>query len=282
MLIRIVLLLVSLVLAVSVQAQVLQPVPGLQARVTDNAGLLPEARRTALEARLASFERQKGTQVAVLTLVSTAPEPIEAYSIRVVDAWRLGRAGVDDGVLFIIARDDRRMRIEVGRGLEGALPDARAKQIIADVVAPHFKAGDYPGGIEAGVEAILALLSGEVLPPPPPADEGRKGDTEEWLVLGLVATVIGGGVLRALFGRLLGAGLAGGVVGVGAWLISGALLIGLVCGVLAFIFVLAMGAGGRGGVGGPWIGGGGGSGSRGGGWSGGGGGFGGGGASGGW
>lgn len=281
MLIRIVLLLLGLV--ASVQAQELQPVPRLQARVTDNAGLLPEARRTALEARLAAFERQKGTQVAVLTLASTAPEPIEAYSIRVVDAWRLGRAGVDDGVLFVIARDDRRMRIEVGRGLEGALPDARAKQIIADAVAPRFKAGDYPGGIEAGVEAILALLSGEALPPPPAVDEGRKGDTEEWLVLGLVATIIGGGVLRALFGRLLGAGLAGGLVGVGAWLISAAWFIALVCGVLAFIFVLAMGAGGRGGVGGPWIGGrGGGFGSRGGGWSGGGGGFGGGGASGGW
>lgn len=281
MLIRIVLLLLGLV--ASVQAQELQPVPRLQARVTDNAGLLPEARRTALEARLAAFERQKGTQVAVLTLASTAPEPIEAYSIRVVDAWRLGRSGVDDGVLFVIARDDRRMRIEVGRGLEGALPDARAKQIIADAVAPRFKAGDYPGGIEAGVESILALLSGEALPPPPAVDEGWKGDTEEWLVLGLVATIIGGGVLRALFGRLLGAGLAGGLVGVGAWLISAAWFIALVCGVLAFIFVLAMGAGGRGGVGGPWIGGrGGGFGSRGGGWSGGGGGFGGGGASGGW
>lgn len=281
MLIRIVLLLLGLV--ASVQAQELQPVPRLQARVTDNVGLLPEARRTALEAQLASFERQKGAQVAVLTLASTAPEPIEAYSIRVVDAWRLGRAGVDDGVLFIIARDDRRMRIEVGRGLEGALPDARAKQIIADVVTPRFKAGDYPGGIEAGVGAIVAVLSGEALPPPRAADEAQEGSTEEWLVLGLVATIIGGGVLRALFGRLLGAGLAGGVVGVGAWLISGALLIALVCGVLAFIFVLAMGAGGRGSVGGPWIGGGGGGfGSRGGGWSGGGGGFGGGGASGGW
>lgn len=281
MLIRIVLLLLGLV--ASVQAQELQPVPRLQARVTDNVGLLPEARRTALEAQLASFERQKGAQVAVLTLASTAPEPIEAYSIRVVDAWRLGRAGVDDGVLFIIARDDRRMRIEVGRGLEGALPDARAKQIIADVVTPRFKAGDYPGGIEAGVGAIVSVLSGEALPPPRAADEAQEGSTEEWLVLGLVATIIGGGVLRALFGRLLGAGLAGGVVGVGAWLISGALLIALVCGVLAFIFVLAMGAGGRGSVGGPWIGGGGGGfGSRGGGWSGGGGGFGGGGASGGW
>ena len=281
MLIRIVLLLLGLV--ASVQAQELQPVPRLQARVTDNAGLLPEARRTALEARLAAFERQKGTQVAVLTLASTAPESIEAYSIRVVDAWRLGRASVDDGVLFVIARDDRRMRIEVGRGLEGALPDARAKQIIADAVAPRFKAGDYPGGIEAGVVSILALLFGEAVPPPAAVDEGWKGDTEEWLVLGLVATIIGGGVLRALFGRLLGAGLAGGLVGVGAWLISAAWFIALVCGVLAFIFVLAMGAGGRGGVGGPWIGGrGGGFGSRGGGWSGGGGGFGGGGASGGW
>lgn len=278
MLIRI--LLVLLCLVAPARAQELQPVPPLAARINDGAGLLSASQRDALEAQLAAFEKQKGAQVAVLTVASTAPEPIEAYSIRVVEAWRLGRTGVDDGVLFIVARDDRRMRIEVGRGLEGALPDARAKQIIADVVAPRFKAGDYPGGIEAGVGAILALLSGEALPPPA-LDGPGEGGTEEWLVLGLVATVVGGGVLRALFGKLLGAGLAGGLVGVGAWMITGTLLIALGCGALAFVFVLAMGAGGRSGMGGPWIGGGG-FGSRGGGWSGGGGGFGGGGASGGW
>ncbi|WP_328824983.1 TPM domain-containing protein [Zoogloea dura] len=282
MLIRI--LLVLLCLVAPARAQELQPVPPLAARINDGAGLLSATQRDALEAQLAAFEKQKGAQVAVLTVASTAPEPIEAYSIRVVEAWRLGRVGVDDGVLFIVARDDRRMRIEVGRGLEGALPDARAKQIIADVVTPRFKAGDYPGGIEAGVGAILALLSGEALPPPRAADGSGEGGAEEWLVLGLVATVVGGGVLRALFGKLLGAGLAGGLVGVGAWMITGALFIALGCGALAFVFVLAMGAGGRGGMGGPWIGGGGGGGfgSRGGGWSGGGGGFGGGGASGGW
>ncbi|KAB2962122.1 TPM domain-containing protein, partial [Zoogloea sp.] len=222
MLIRVLFLLLCLV--APLQAQELQPVPKLVARVTDGAGLLSVAQRDALEARLASFEKEKGAQVAVLTVASTAPELIEAYSIRVVDAWRLGRAGVDDGVLFIIARDDRRMRIEVGRGLEGALPDARAKQVIADVVAPRFKAGDYPGGIDAGVGAILALLSGEALPPPRVESDGGQGGTEEWLVLGLVATVVGGGVLRAVFGKLLGAGLAGGLVGVGAWMITGTLL----------------------------------------------------------
>ena len=142
----------------------LQAIPALQAHVTDTIGLLPEARRAALETRLADLEARKGAQVAVLVVASTQPEDIAAYSIRVVEAWKLGRAKVDDGVLFLIARDDRRLRIEVGRGLEGAIPDAVAKRIIAETVAPRFKAADFPGGIEAGVEALTQLIDGETLP----------------------------------------------------------------------------------------------------------------------
>ena len=126
------------------QAQDVQPLPPLAAHVTDTVGLLSVDRREAIEARLVALEREKGAQVAVLLVATTRPEAIEEYALRVAEAVRLGRKGVDDGVLFVVARDDRRMRIEVGRGLEGAIPDAIAKRIIADVVTPYFKAGDFP------------------------------------------------------------------------------------------------------------------------------------------
>lgn len=271
------------------QADDLQPVPALSAHVTDTVGLLPEARRLALENRLVTLEAEKGAQVAVLVVATTKPEAIEEYALRAAEAWRLGRKGVDDGLLFLVAKDDRRMRIEVGRGLEGAIPDAIAKRIIADVVTPQFRAGDFSGGVEAGVEAIAARVSGEALPVPTARKPG--GDSqfglEEVLVLGMIVTIVVGSVLRAIFGRLLGATMVSGIVGVGAWLLTSALLVGVAGGVVAFIFVLAMGSGGGSRhTGGPWIGGGMGGGGfgrgGGGGWSGGGGGFGGGGASGGW
>ncbi|WP_228111723.1 YgcG family protein [Zoogloea sp. 1C4] len=271
-------------------AQELQPVPALSAHVTDTVGLLPEDRRQALESQLVQLEKDKGAQLAVLIVSTTRPEPIESYSLRVAEAWRLGRKGVDDGVLFIVARDDRRMRVEVGYGLEGAVPDAIAKRIVAEVVAPRFKAGDFPGGIEAGVAALVARINGEALPAPAPsaagADDQQMG-LEEALVFGIIFTLVVGSVLKAIFGRLLGSTIAAGIVGVGAWTLTSVLLVGAVGAVLAFIFSLVAGSGGAGRIGGgPTIGGGfgGGFGGRGGGggWSGGGGGFGGGGASGGW
>ena len=270
-------------------AQELQPLPALSAHVTDTVGLLPEDRRQALEVQLVQLEKDKGAQLAVLIVSTTRPEPIESYSMRVAEAWRLGRKGVDDGVLFVVARDDRRMRVEVGYGLEGAVPDAIAKRIIAEVVAPRFKAGDFPGGIEAGVAALVARINGEALPAPTPnagADDQQMG-LEEALVLGIIFTLVVGSVLKAIFGRLLGSTIAAGIVGVGAWTLTSVLLVGAVGAVLAFIFSLVAGSGGAGRIGGgPTIGGGfgGGFGGRGGGggWSGGGGGFGGGGASGGW
>ncbi len=273
-----------------VRAQDVQPLPQLAAHVTDTVGLLSVDRREAIEARLVALEREKGAQVAVLLVASTQPEAIEEYALRVAEATRLGRQGVDDGVLFVVARDDRRMRIEVGRGLEGAIPDAIAKRIIADVVTPYFKAGDFPRGIEAGVDAIAARVKGEPLPAP--VVRGQDADEamglEELLVVGMIVTIVLGGILRAIFGRLLGAALASGIVGFGAWTLTGVLLIGFAGGLLAFVFVLVMGAGGgTRHTGGPWMGGGMGGGGfgrdcGGGGWSGGGGGFGGGGASGGW
>lgn len=268
-----------------VLAQQVQPVPALSAHVTDPIGLLSVDKRKAIEVRLATLERDKGAQVAVLLIATTQPEAIEEYSIRVAEAWRLGRKGVDDGVLFVVARDDRQMRIEVGRGLEGAIPDAIAKRIIADLVTPHFRKGDFPLGIEAGVEAIAARVSGEPLPAPPQKDKAAFAGLSDVLEPGIVLTLAAGGILRALFGRLVGATCTGVVVGLGAWMLTGAFGIGLVCAVLAFVFTLVIGFGSRARhVGGAWGGGSGGGGwsGGGGGWSGGGGGFGGGGASGRW
>ncbi|NTV09300.1 MAG: YgcG family protein, partial [Zoogloea sp.] len=170
-------------------AQELQPVPALQAHVTDAAGLLSPDRRAALEAHLAAIEKEHGAQVAVLIVATTKPETIEQYGIRVTDVWQLGRKGIDDGVLVLLATQDRRLRLEVGRGLEGAIPDAVAKRIIADIAAPLFRQGDFAGGLDAAVEQIGKLIAGESLPAPKPAsgadDSGM--DLESMAALGMVA-----------------------------------------------------------------------------------------------
>ena len=265
--------------AVLAWAQELQPIPPLTGRVVDAAGWLTPEQRTRLESRLAGIETQRGSQIAILTIPTTQPEPIEAYSIRVVDDWKLGRKGVDDGLLILLARNDRAVRIEVGRGLEGAIPDAVAKRIVEERMIPRFREGDVAGGLEAGVAAVEARLAGEALPPPEPAR--RRGGDGDWIGFALMAALLGGGVLRALLGPLLGTGAAASLVGAGVWWITSSLLFGLGAGVFAFFFLLGMGRGG----GGPWISGGGhggGFGGSSGGWSGGGGGFSGGGASGRW
>jgi len=141
-------------------------IPPLTARVSDVTGTLTADQRAALEAKLATFEASKGSQVAVLLVPTTQPESIEQYSLRVVEQWKLGRKKVDDGVLLIVAKDDRKVRIEVGYGLEGVLPDAIAKRIVEEAIVPRFKAGDFYGGITAGVDRILRVIEGEALPPP--------------------------------------------------------------------------------------------------------------------
>jgi uncharacterized protein len=261
------------------------PVPPLTARVTDLTHTLTADQRAALEAKLATFEAQKGSQVAILVVPSTQPETIEQYSIRVVDQWKLGRQRVDDGVLLIIAKNDRKLRIEVGRGLEGAIPDAIAKRIVSDVIAPHFRDGDFYGGITAGTDRILRTIEGEPLPPPKPtAQSGQDGDWFQPLVIGFVMVMVAGGFLRAIFGRFLGSG----IIGLGAGLLGFALigtLAALIIGVVAFLLSLVGGAlpgRGSGWSAGRGWGSGGGFGSGGGGFSGGGGGFSGGGASGSW
>jgi uncharacterized protein len=271
-------------------------IPPLKARVTDLTGTLSAQQRDALEKTLAEFEAHKGAQIAVLMLPSTQPETVEQYSVRVEEAWKLGRKGVDDSVLLVVAKNDRRLHIEVGYGLEGALPDAIAKRIIDNDITPRFKQGDFYGGIRAGVDRIMRVVEGEKLPPPAahgPAPSG--GFDPGMLVFLFFFVVLAGGVLRAIFGRVLGAGVGAGVAGVAAWMLVGSLAIALGIGVLAFFFMtiagLAGGGSRRGGWGGPfggWTGGGwsgggfGGGGFGGGGFSGGGGSSGGGGASGSW
>lgn len=147
----------------------LVPVPPLSARVIDQVHLLQPQQRQALEGVLAEIEQRTGSQIGVLLMSSTAPEAIEQYSIRVADAWKLGRKGIDDGVILIVARDNpkslRRLRIEAGRGVQGSLTDAQSKRILQDVIAPHFRQNDFYGGLAAGVTAITTLLEQEKLPP---------------------------------------------------------------------------------------------------------------------
>lgn len=249
-------------------------VPALSARVTDLTGTLSAEQRQALETRLAELEARKGAQIVVLLLPSTQPEAIEQFGIRLAEAWRAGRKAVDDGVIVILAKEDRRVRIEVGYGLEGALNDVTARRIIAERMTPRFAQGDYFGGLSSGIEAIAAVVEGEPLAPV--ADQRRNGQSAEgdsWLVWAFAA-VIFASLARRLFGLLGAIGAAGlaGFFALTAFGLLAALAAGAVVFLLSFVppgvFLSAgrFGGGGRGG----------------GGFSGGGGGFGGGGASGRW
>ena len=288
----------ALVLALAAHAQDPIAVPKLAARVTDQTGTLSAAQRDALEAKLRAFEEAKGSQVAVLLVPTVGSETIEEFAGRVADSWQLGRKGVDDGVLFVVAMQERRMRIHTGRGVQGTLTDALSKRIVAEIVAPHFRANDFPGGIQAGVDAILKAIEGEGLPAPAERRPGaQRGDAASsyanFLFLGFFLVPIVAMVLRGMFGRLLGAGVTSGLTGAAAWIVFGSIAFGVVAAVLAFLLTIFSGAGfarsaGRGGWGGGYIPSGGGGWSGGGSWgggggfSGGGGGFDGGGASGGW
>jgi uncharacterized protein len=260
-------------------------VPPLTGRVVDPTGTLSGAAITRIEAKLADFETHKGSQIAVLMVATTQPEDIEQFGIRVAEQWKLGRKGVDDGAILIVAKDDRRVRIEVGYGLEGALPDVTASRIIGDTIAPLFKQGNYDAGVEAGVDRMIAVVSGESLPAPDPKWEPKQ-NIGNYLPVLLVVVVVAGGLFRALFGSIGGSLATGGVVGVVAWLLSHLLPIGLGAGIVGFIVALLIGSSRGwvtgGGWGGGFGGGRGGGGGGGGGFSGGGGSFGGGGASGGW
>jgi uncharacterized protein len=229
-------------------------VPPLQGRVNDLTGTLNAQQRAALEQTLAEFEQRKGAQIGVLLVPTTKPEPVQMFAVRVQESWKLGRKGIDDGVLLAIAKDDRELHIEVGYGLEGVLPDAIARRIIDEEIVPRFKQGDFYGGIRAGTDRIMRVVEGEPLPTPARGTSAEKRSTD-WLVPLLFFVLFFGGILRAILGRFLGGAVAGGLAGAAGWLLMGSLFMGILFAAIAFIAILAGGGrragyGGLGGLGG--------------------------------
>ncbi len=252
-------------------------VPKLSSRVTDLTGTLSIEQTSALEKKLAEFERRKGSQIAVLMLPTTQPEDIAEYGIKVADLWQVGRNSVDDGIILIIAKDDRKLRLEVGYGLEGVVPDAVAKRIIAETITPFFKKDDYAGGIDAGVTQIMQLIEGEPLPAATPETKPVQADASILMVM--FGGMLAGFILSLIVGRVMGGVLAASGGAALATLLYGFSFGVIMIALMIFFFVVIRNRGGG------WTSGGGGGfggGSGGSSWSGGGGGFGGGGASGSW
>jgi uncharacterized protein len=269
-------------------------VPPLTGRVVDKTATLSGSDIASLDQTLRNFEARKGSQVAVLIVPTTQPETIEQYSIRVAEAWKIGRRKIDDGAILVVAKDDRKLRIEVGYGLEGALTDVTSKRIIDEVIAPKFRSGDFAGGISDGVNRILRVIDGEPLPAPASRQQQITGFLSQLDPLNpfvIVAVIVVGGIFRGLLGRLFGSLATGGLVAALFWFIAASLSLSAITGFIAFLVTMfsdAMTSSGGTGRGGGWISSGGGgysggsSSSDSGGFSGGGGSFGGGGASGSW
>lgn len=266
--------------ALFVHAQDLQPIPELWHRVTDLTNTLSTTEVEQLERKLQAVESDKGSQIAVVIVPTTEPEPIEDYAIRLAEQWKIGREGVDDGVILLVAKNDRRIRIEVGYGLEGAIPDATAKKIIDTYITPNFRQGNFYAGINEGLEALVSAVQGEELPEPSPQSTSTEDSDIPYFFLVIVFVIIGQ-ILSKKMGKWKGLS-----IGAGGALVTGLIFAGLAAAFImifmyVFISLLAL-SGGRGGRGGYYGGGFGGRGGGGGGFSGGGGGFGGGGASGSW
>lgn len=283
--------------AAVVWGQAVLPLPELSSRVIDQTETLDAAQQAALESRLATFETQRGTQIVVVLVPTTQPEDIADYTQRLSDAWKIGRQDVGDGVLFVVAKNDRRVRIATSKTLEGAIPDLVARRIIDQAVTPAFRRNDFAGGIEAGIDQIITRVTGENLPLPEagggPEDAGFA--PMDLLIFLVFAVPMFSAVLRSLFGNKLGTLLTGASAGAIAWVLTAVVWVAVGAGLLAMLAALffqmlpSMPSSGRGRRGGDWGGGGFGGGGHGGGWSGGGGfssggggNFGGGGASGSW
>ncbi|MGO4223491.1 YgcG family protein [Lysobacter sp. TAF61] len=280
----------------SLQAQQLAPIPAMTSPVVDTTGTIDATTRQQLEAQALALQQRKGSQLQVLMVPTTAPEDIAQYAVRVFDEWKVGRKGVNDGILLVVAKDDRRVKIEVGYGLEGAIPDATSSRVIQEYLVPRFRAGDYAGGIADASGALVKLIDGEPLPAPMADHAPARGNGGSGWLFALFVAFIVAQIARGIFGRapsllrgVIGAGAAGGI----AWLISSMMVVGGIGAAIGFFMGLASvpsgrfardrGHGGFGGWGGGGFGGGGGGGfGGGGGWGGGGGMSGGGGASGSW
>ena len=261
------------------------PVPALSQRVTDLTGTLSTTDIQQLDSKLGKLEASKGSQIAVLLIPSLEGEDIADFGIRVADKWKVGRKRVDDGVILIVAKNDHKLRIEVGYGLEGAIPDAIANRVITEIITPKFREGDFAGGINAGVDQLIRLINGEPLPEPAKRTGGNPAALGSAFIFSLIGGLIGGALLSMFVGRTGGSLLGAVGAGVAGWLLSGILMLGIFN---AFIVLSMLGGRSRGGGwssggwGGGGFGGGGFGGGGGGSWGGGGGGFGGGGSSGSW
>lgn len=255
--------LLALVLLWACSALALVAVPPLTGGVVDQTGTLSAGDIASLTQKLKDLETRKGSQVAVLIVPTTEGEAIEQFSLRVAEAWKIGRKKIDDGALLVIAKNDRRLRIEVGYGLEGALTDATTKRIIDEDITPKFKSGDFAGGVASGVNRVIGVVNGEKLPEPEPPHwqgPGLSDYIDPFNPFVLIILFIVGGVLRAVLGRFIGAAATGGIVGVFAWFIAGSLAAALFVGFIAFVVAFLiqnmgpMGSGvGRRGRDGGWV-----------------------------
>ncbi|MCY1510595.1 TPM domain protein [compost metagenome] len=256
-------------------AQGLLPIPTLTARVIDQTGTLDAAQRSGLETKLAAFEQRKGSQIVVLMVPTTAPEDIASYTQRVGDAWKIGRKGVGDGLLVIVAKDDRKMRIATAKTLEGAVPDLAAVRIIDEEMKPRFRNNDFAGGLNAAVDRLIGLVDGEPLPEPSRGNSGSSGgndgfDWENLAIFLFVGVFVGAPIARAILGKTMGSVAMGGGIGVVAFFLTTNTVIAVIAGMIALMVSLFSGLAGFGpGRGGRGGGGGGGwsSGGGGGGWS---------------
>ncbi len=274
-----------------VWAQDVLPVPPLTAHVIDTTATLSSAQQQALDTKLQAFEATSGAQVVVLVVPTTLPEDIAGYANRVANTWKIGRKEIGDGLLLIVAKNDRQLRIEVAKTLEGAIPDLAAKRVIDQAITPLFKQGDFAGGLDAGVNQLVALIKGEALPAPPTGGENRRiNGGFQWMDLAVFlffAVAIGGSMAQRVFGTKLGSVLTGGAAGVLVMVMTSSVVVAVLAALAAMVVTLLFhlgrglppsGGRGGGGGGGSWGGSSGGGGFH----SGGGGDFGGGGASGRW
>lgn len=236
-----ILLLIALLFTVAfLSAEV--TVPQLKSRVTDLTRTLSTNQTAQLEQKLAALETKKGSQVAVLIVPTTHPETIEQYSIRAVEAWKLGRKGIDDGALLLIAKNDKTLRIEVGYGLEGVLTDALSKRIIDEIIVPKFRQGDFAGGIDAGIDKMLGVIEGEPLPPPQTADgrsapHGKNAILDNFIPV-LIGLIIVGRIAQAKLGRLPGATITSIAGGLFIWFIFSSLVAAIFIALVAFLLNL--------------------------------------------
>ncbi|MDP1898832.1 MAG: TPM domain-containing protein [Rubrivivax sp.] len=271
MVLRALLLTWALLWAAAASAQDVLPIPPLAARVIDQTGTLSGAQSAALESKLAAFEAASGPQIVLLLVPTARPEDIATYAQRVADTWKIGRRTVGDGVLVVVAKGDRELRIEVAKALEGAVPDLAARQIIDRAMVPAFRADDYAGGLDAGIEQLMARIRGEGLPLPAPRGGSRDNGIafDQLAMFFFVGVLVVGGVLSALFGRRLGSIITAGAAGGLAWWLSASLLLAVGAGLVTVLLVgvlgigtvlrlVAMGAGRGGGGGGGFSSGGGG------------------------